>query len=110
MPDYYAARKIVTVVWLAAPLDELEDARVGPPVHLEVAAVALLQPPQAVVDQDVAPRHLQRELDHRRAAGRHQRRLDVRLRLARPLRRHPVEDLADDVERADQVRAADAEE
>ena len=91
-------------------LDRLEHRWVGPALRPRGAGGALLQPAEAVVDQDVAARHLDLELDHRRATGRHQRGLDVGQRLAGALRVDPVEDLADDVEAGGQVRTADAEE
>ncbi len=56
------------------------------------------------------PGHFHLEVDDRRAASGDQRRLDVADPLRLSFRHDPVEDLADDVEAGDDVRATDPEE
>src|SRR5262245_56926223 len=70
-----------------------------------------LEPRQCVVDDGVAPRPIDLEVDDRGAAGRHGDCWDARQRLNAEARAfvHVVEDLADDVERGGEVRAANSE-
>ena len=87
------------------------DQRVFQAGDLEHPEGALVERPrQRVVDEHVGAGHLEAEVHHGGTAGRHHRGLDVALRAVdAALEVDGVEDLADDVERGDDVGSADAE-
>src|SRR5690606_35543073 len=90
----------------------MEDVRVLLALGLEEARQPTLDAAERMIHDDVASRHLDGELDHRRAAGRHGDGLGGRRRAGcqRGGGVRPVEHLADDVERRSEVRAAHTEE
>src|SRR5580704_1974424 len=87
----------MTAAILAALLDALKYLWIGRSLHIEISGRALLQPAQAVIDENISPRNLRLEFDHRRAAGRDQGGLHIAEGLGRPFRMDLVENLADDV-------------
>ena len=66
--DAPPARSMTAAV-LAALLDALKYLWVGWSLHIEKSGRALLQPAQAVIDENISPRNLRPEFDHRRSAG-----------------------------------------
>src|SRR5690606_26001267 len=90
----------------------LEDFGVLLALHGQDACQTLLEAGQGVIDDGVASRIVDLELDHGCATGRHQGGLHVGQRRTgqRSLIVDTVEDFADDVETRDQVGAADTEE
>jgi hypothetical protein len=94
----------MTAAILAALLDALKYLWVGRSLHVEKSGRALLQPAQAVIDENISPRNLRLEFDHRRPAGRDQGGLYIAEGLGRPFRMDLVENLADDV-KANRSRA-----
>jgi hypothetical protein len=62
----------MTAAVLAALLEALKYLWVGRSLHIEKSGRALLQPAQAVIDENISPRNLRLEFDHRRSAGRDQ--------------------------------------
>src|SRR5690606_22374125 len=106
LPDAYSVTRVRVDAFRA-----VEDRRIGLALDIEEAGQALLGAAERVVHQDVPARVVHLELDHRRAARGHQRGLHVgQWRTGqRGLVIDLVEDLADQVQAGDQVRAADAE-
>ena len=66
--DAPPARSMTAAV-LAARLEALKYLWVGRSLHIEKSGRALLQPAQAVIDENMSPRNLRLEFDHRRSAG-----------------------------------------
>src|ERR1700724_1891062 len=87
----------MTAAILAAVLDALKYLWIGRSLHVEISGRALLQPAQAVIDENISPRNLRLEFDHRRPAGRDQGGLHIAEGLGRPFPVGLVENLADDV-------------
>jgi hypothetical protein len=71
----------MTTAVLAALVEALEHRWVGWSLHIEKSGRALLQPAQAVIDENISPRNLRLEFDHRRPAGRDQGGLHIAERL-----------------------------
>src|ERR1700730_9430431 len=100
----------MTAAILAALLDALKYLWVGRSLHVEISGRALLQPAQAVIDENISPRNVRLELDHRPPAGRDQGGLHIAEGLGRPFRMALVENLADDVKARYRVGAGIPEE
>jgi len=84
----------------APRLDALKDLRIRRSFDLEESNGALLQPAEAVIDENISPRNLRLEFDHGRSARRHQGRLHIAQSLGRPFRMDLVKNFADDMEAA----------
>src|SRR5690606_544995 len=106
--DVASGRSVIRVDFFLA----VEDLRIRFTLDLEDSRQALFDPAQGVVDQGVVAGIIGGELDHGGAARGNQGGLHVGQRWAGQgaLVIHAVEDLADDMEARDLVRAADAEE
>jgi hypothetical protein len=76
----------MTAAVLAALLEALKYLWVGRSLHIEKSGRALLQPAQAVIDENISPRNLRLEFDHRRSAGGDQGGLHIAASLSRPFR------------------------
>src|SRR5580704_9951079 len=85
----------MTAAVLAALLDALKYLWVGRSLHVEKSGRALLQPAQAVIDENISPRNLRLEFDHRRPAGRDQCGLHIAEGFGGTFRMDLVENLAD---------------
>src|SRR5437870_1282192 len=87
----------MTAAVLADLLDAPKYLWIGRSLHIEKSGRALLQPAQAVIDENISPRNLRLEFDHRRPAGGDQGGLHVAEGLGCTFGMDLVKNLADDV-------------
>jgi hypothetical protein len=94
----------VTAACQAPRLHTLEHLRIWRPFDLEITGRALLQPAEAMIDEDVSPRYLRLEFNHCCSTRWDQRRLYVAQRLRRAFGVDLVKNLTNDMKARDRVR------
>jgi hypothetical protein len=99
----------VSAAWGGHAAENIRNRVAG---DIEIARQPALQARQGMVDQDITPRHLHLELDHRCPAWWDQGGLHIGQGFGGQgsLVKDPIENLANDVEGGNEVRAAHAKE